>query len=696
MSARTPSFTCMLVMNFRNFLLLLSLTTAISVCAQTEVIPLEPLVVTAVQSKDPLIVTTDAKAPVQPIPAHDGADVLKNIPGFSVIRKGGTDGDPMLRGMAGSRLGISVEGESVLGGCSSRMDPPTAYIFPAAYDRITVIKGPQSVRYGPISSAGIVRFERDFERRDATGADMFATVTAGSFNRRDAALDLRGGTPDYQGRVAATYAKMDDYVDGDDRTVHSRYERWSTNASLAWTPRENSFIELTGALSNGEAAYADRMMDGSLFDRQNLGLRMRRSQISELVSQVEFQAYANAIDHVMDNYSLRPFTPSIMMPGKAVSNPDRLTTGARLEVALTLGSDLKVDVGLDHQSNRHRVRSTMNEAMMPYKAKARIEDASFHQTGVFTEAVYTLSDQTRTYAGLRLDHWTATDQRATIALGMMGSTTANPTRGLKRESTLPGAFTRIEHDFFKGSTGYVGIGHTQRFPDYWELISSESTGSPSGFNTAPEKTTQLDAGWLYRHDGLEITASVFASQIDDFILIQRNFVKPVPMMGTRLATVARSINAETFGGELGLGYRITRSIRFDTSLSHVRGENRTESRPLAQMPPLEARAGFTYSQPTWSTAVLWQGAAAQKRVAINQGNIVGQDIGTSPAFDTVALNLGWAPTAALRISAGIDNLFDRTYAAHISRAGASVAGFIQTTRVNEPGRFGWIKCDYRY
>ena len=29
-------------------------------------------------------------------------------------------------------------------------------------------------------------------------------------------------------------------------------------------------------------------------------------------------------------------------------------------------------------------------------------------------------------------------------------------------------------------------------------------------------------------------------------------------------------------------------------------------------------------------------------------------------------------------------------------AGAAVAGFTQTTRVNEPGRFGWIKCDYRF
>ena len=35
--------------------------------------------------------------------------MLKSIPGFSVIRKGGTDGDPVFRGMSGSRLGILLD-----------------------------------------------------------------------------------------------------------------------------------------------------------------------------------------------------------------------------------------------------------------------------------------------------------------------------------------------------------------------------------------------------------------------------------------------------------------------------------------------------------------------------------------------------------------------------------------------------------
>ena len=61
---------------------------------------LEEIIVTAVHMRKPLQVTTDPALPRQPLPAHDGADYLKTIPGFNVIRKGGTDGDPMFRGMA--------------------------------------------------------------------------------------------------------------------------------------------------------------------------------------------------------------------------------------------------------------------------------------------------------------------------------------------------------------------------------------------------------------------------------------------------------------------------------------------------------------------------------------------------------------------------------------------------------------------
>src|SRR5512135_2101188 len=160
-----------------------------NVAQAAETAALDEVVVTAPQSAEPLTVKTDPKKPRQPVSAHDGADYLKTIPGFSVIRKGGTDGDPVFRGMAGSRLNILLDGEQILGGCGGRMDPPTAYVFPSSYDKITVLKGPQTVLYGPGNSAATILFERDYARRSDTGAGFNGSVTAGSFGRADVAAD---------------------------------------------------------------------------------------------------------------------------------------------------------------------------------------------------------------------------------------------------------------------------------------------------------------------------------------------------------------------------------------------------------------------------------------------------------------------------------------------------------------------------
>src|SRR5437868_8880795 len=109
---------------------------------------LPPVEVVASPLTTPLVIVTDPKTPRQPLPASDGADYLNTIPGFTSVRSGGTNGDPVLRGMFGSRLNILANGMPTLGACPNRMDAPTSYIAPESYDKVTVVKGPQTVLYG--------------------------------------------------------------------------------------------------------------------------------------------------------------------------------------------------------------------------------------------------------------------------------------------------------------------------------------------------------------------------------------------------------------------------------------------------------------------------------------------------------------------------------------------------------------------
>ena len=639
---------------------------------------LEPVIVTAPPMQEPLAVTFNPRTAQQPLPANDGGSLLKTIPGMSLVRKGGTSGDPVFRGMAGSRLNIVVDGEQILGGCGGRMDPPTAYIFPDVFEAVTLLKGPQTVRYGPAAPAGTVLFERKPLMFPEPGWSVSSALTGASFGRYDALVDLRGGGPFGYIQGVGTRARADDYRDGDGNRVHSEYRRWSSSAFLGWTPDRNTRLEVSAVRSDGRAAYADRTMDGRKFERENYGFKFDKKNPGSLLNRIEAQVFYNYVDHVMDNFSLRPLVGNAM-----VSNPDRETTGGKIATTWLIGEETELVVGTDYQHNEHTLRTGVN-----YRNAARVEDARFTNRGIFGELTRHWSESSRLITGVRRDSWQATDKRASISQG------ANPTAGERRTRILGSGFARYEHDLPSGATIYAGFGQAMRAPDYWEIINKERADSVSVFDTLkPERTRQLDVGAIWNHGALQGFVTGFYSRIDDYILIQSNYAKPAGN-ASRMATIARNIDATTWGGEAGLTWQFVSNWRLQGSLAYVRGENDTDSRALGQMPPLEGRFGLSWDDGKWFAGSLLRVVADQDRYALYQGNIVGQDMGRTGGFAVFSLNAGYRWNKQTQITAGIDNLFDRTYAEAISRTGSvsNLPGFEQTTRVNEPGRTLWLKA----
>ena len=240
------------------------------------------------RADSPLTFITNPKTPRQPLPASDGTDYLKTIPGFSAIRNGGTSGDPVLRGMFGSRLNILTNGSAMPGACPARMDAPSSYISPETFDQLTVIKGPQTVLWGPGASAGTVRFDRDTPRFTEAGVRFDGSLTGGSFGRNDQTADFTAGNESVYVRVTGNHSHSQDYKDGNGLRVPSRWDKWNTDLALGFTPDADTLFELTAGTGDGEARYAGRGMDGSKFKREasgcaekrNLGATLERSRPS--------------------------------------------------------------------------------------------------------------------------------------------------------------------------------------------------------------------------------------------------------------------------------------------------------------------------------------------------------------------------------------------------------------------------------
>lgn len=678
--------------NSRLALALLTALPSIALAADQEVLTAD-VVVTAPRMEEPLTIVTDPKAPRQPVPAHDGADYLKTIPGFSVMRKGGTDGEPILRGMAGSRIGISVDGQNILGGCSYRMDAPTSYIFPEAFDQLTVMKGPQTVLNGSGMSAGVVMFERHMQQMQP-GVTGNGSLLLGSYGRHDEVADVKFGNETVYGRITGTNSAANDYRDGDNNKVHSEYHRYSANAAIGFTPDADTGLELAAAYSDGEAAYADRGMDGIEFKRENVALRFEKKNLSPLLQKISLNLSHNDIDHLMDDYTLRAFNPANFMGWARLQHR---TTDGKLSGVFNITDRTEATIGSNFQYNVHSKGAGGGAGMMQMTAAAMADDSTFRNIGIFGEVKHQLNQQNRVIAGYRADYWEAEDKRTAAA---------SDTSGRSRDDVLNSGFARWESELSSlPLTVYAGFGHSERFPDYWELVSSTrnggnammGAGSQSAFlTTNTEKTNQLDLGFISNVGKLSVSASAFYNQINDYILIDRSNGFAVTMGGMVLNGSSRNVDAHSYGGEVDLAYKLAEDWKLNSSLAYVRGENETDNLPLAQLPPLEFKLGLNYDNKQWFAGGLLRMVSEQDRFSVGQGNIAGTDIGRSGGFSIVSLNAGWRPTKDSLISAGVDNLFDKSYAEFVSRAGGNgmggaITGFTQTTRVNEMGRTFWLK-----
>ncbi|HRL96801.1 MAG TPA: TonB-dependent copper receptor [Comamonas denitrificans] len=627
---------------------------------------LDEVVVTAIHDQSAVQVVTDPKIPRQPVPASDAADYLQTIPGFSAVRSGGTNGDPVFRGQFGSRLPLLTNGMQMLGACPGRMDTPSSYIAPETFDVLTLIKGPQTVLWGPGASAGVVRFERERPDFAAGPVNFTASLLGASAGRNDQNADLAAGNDQFYARISANHSHGQDYKDGDGTSIPSGWNKWNADAALGWTPDADTLVELSAGAGDGWARSAARGMDGTQFRRDSLGLRLQKQNITPWLSKVEAQIYRNEADHLMDNFQRRPLPPGKMA---MASNVKRVVTGGRIAATLQPTPALTADIGLDLQRNTHEGRSGMG---MSYLNQPWVRDAKFANLGLFSELRWQAAPSTLWVGGLRLDRAQAWDYR-------------NPASTHKRdESALPSGFVRWEQTLASGATTYVGLGHVQRFPDYWELISGKAGNVFATLE--PEKTTQLDVGANWKGQNWQFWTSAYVGMVRDFILFDY----------ASNPSKARNIDARTAGFELGGSYKLAPAWTAQATVAYTWGSNRSDGTALPQMPPLEARLGLDYAQGPWTAGALWRLVAAQHRYTQDQGNVVGRDMGASSGFGVLSLHASYRVQRQLKITVGVDNLLDKTYAEHLNLAGNAGFGFPANTRLNEPGRTLWLRADMQF
>lgn len=644
---------------------------------------LDVLVVTGARSDShPMLRSRDLPA------ARELADRLREIPGLSGSRMGGHGTDPAIRGLGQNRINVLLDGAFVQGACPNRMDPPTAYAAALGFDQITVVKGMRSLEYGG-GPGGSILMERV---RPSFGADRswrgsLSTGLRSNGNGREIGADLAVGDQRRYLRLLGAVTDAGNYDDGGGNEVRSAYEERTLALVAGVDVGPESTLELSLERQQlRDVLFAGAGMDSPESDNRALRVKFEQGRLGWFTA-VRAELHHADVEHVMDNFSLRAAPMArLSVPSSSETSGLRLTGQIDREAQTWR-------MGLDwNRNDREALRSNVMTGQLQSVLWPEVRISGI---GAFIELDHELRDDLKVIAGLRFDR---VRSRARAAEQQPGAPMLSPNAlyalyydGAQAGSTTErqwGALARFERDL-RGLPGmvYLGFSQTFRSADATERFLAADNMNPSARwvgnpDIDPERHRQIEMGMVMSRDGWHLDAALFHSWIADYILRDRAHLP------ADNATIYRNVAVNMLGAEWTLRREWSSGWRAEIGTAYVRAENRSDDRPLAQMPPLEGVASLTHESEQWLAGLRWRAAARQTRVDSDPLTGSGLDAGKTAAWGVLDLFAQWSPSPAWRIDVGVDNLLDKRYAQHLNRASAFDPQQIQ---VNEPGRSAWVK-----
>lgn len=622
----------------------------------------------------------------------DGGDFLKQLNGVSGSRFGGRGIEPIIRGQSQTQLNVLLDGAYVHGGCPNRMDPPASWAALETYEKVTVEKGVQTLQHGSGGSGGTVLFERDtrsiIDPEDGWSGKASATTMSNGVKHDVSADVTKAGQQGYV-RVFTQDRDADNYADGDGQEVRSSYQHKQAGIVLGATPTPERLFEYS--YENND--FSDALYPGAAMDSPEESGSIQRlkyqDKLDGKVNSVDAEVYLSEVDHLMDNYSLRPQTGTKM----AVPTTSD-TTGGKLALKSTVGNT-SVTYGLNVQ-NRERDAVNKNISAGGVVTGLMWPGLTTDQTGIFAEAETPVGTADKLKYGLRVDQVNAAASKAAIAAG---GRTANQNYtaiygygASDKEETNVGGLLRYEKSLNPDTTAFAGVSHTvrtadetERFINKWGMTGADRwVGNP---NIKPEKHKQLDLGISQQRGKVRWTGTIFADQVDDFIL--RDKLTTGASAG---AQIYRNVDAELVGAELGAETKLTDKLRLSGDLAYVKRTNTTDDRPIAQTPPLNGKLQLDYNGTKWGGGARARFAAGQDR--IDTVMVGATEVGESAGYSTLDAYGRYNINKSTKVRFGVDNLLDKTYAEHVSRRNLDLGGTIE--RVNEAGRSAWLKLETEF
>lgn len=652
---------------------------------------LDPLVVEGAADASPWASSERSVDGSGPMASH-GGDLLCGLPGVAMLRNGSQTGIAQVRGLAGDRVRVKIDGLSITPACPNHMDPPLHYSHAAEGDLVELFAGITPVSAGGDSLGGTILVRRPDPEFATSGSSLFGGDARlgfrGDHDAWQAAARLFGATETMRAEYRGSWGDADDLRFPGGTVRASGYE--TTRHTLIGSIRtRGGFVSVDAGLSRTRDAGTPALpMDMIKDDSWHFGLHQREDLGWGVL---ESRLYVHDVDHLMDNFSLRPAVMRMQAP--AASRDYGLSSQLEWEA-----SDGLLRAGLDLHRSEFEAEQVNAAGLRRDTFRANRRE----RYGCFVEWESAERNEWEWLVGLRMDSVTTRAGAVRNAFGgpPVAADQARFNTGKRRHSDfLVDAMGALRWRLRDDTQLEFAMGLKNRAPSLVERYlwtpASASAGLADGRtylgnpSLDPESAFILSLGLQHEQECWGVSVTPFYQSIDDYI--EGRPIARLDRFGRPVLQWQNIGRAELYGVEAGFDADLHERLRLSANLSWVRGRDTSTGNPLYRIAPLRGRVSLDYAHAGWSAALECEWADGQNQVSRIQNEP------TTPGWAVFHLRGAREFGNGLRIEAGVENLFDRRYAEHtagVNRVAGSDVAVGQ--RIPNAGRFAYTSVGWEF
>ena len=637
---------------------------------------------------------------------------LEEQPGLMVQKTSSAQGAPYIRGFTGFRTLLLIDGIRLNN--SVFREGPNQYwgtVDPLALSRLELVKGPASVLYGSDAVGGTVNavsLTPTVPEPPSANPSTAAGIShryASADNSHVTRLDATGRLHDrFAGRIGLSQKNYHDLRAGRGTGTQPRtgYSESGLDASLAYRIGQHARLTaLAQDFTQDDAWRTHSTVYGSTWLGTRPGNDLQRS-LDQSRRLFAVQLHADHLATPVDELHLS-VSHQRQQEDQFRLRHDRRREDTGFAVA-TLGTFGQAQSPspfgrwiyggefyrdrVDSTSARYRADGSLNAIDIQGPVA---DDATYDLAGAYLENRLPRLGPVDLILGGRFNYAAADARR--VRDPRSGATTRVTADWHSLLASLRGV---VRLDSAGRHNLFAGLSESFRAPNLSDLTRFDiaeggqiETPAPG---LEPEFFVTAEAGWRTRHDHGSASVAAFHTVIRNQIIRT-----PTGALVDGLAEVTKRNSGAGYvqGLELAGTFRLLPALTLSAVATWMRGEldyfpssnsSLLLRAPLSRVMPLTGHVTLRWDAPTARTWLELAASAATRQNRLAPGDRVDTEripITGTPGYAVGKLRTGWRATAALTLTAALENVTDTDYRIHGSG-------------LNEPGRNLILSAAYRY